>query len=292
MHDLSDQQLIETLRGRFELNRKALFDLQAVTRQLEKTNQKLQESEALKSHFLSNIRNEINNPLTAILGWAKQMSGRELKGEKVSAIARMIHDEAFNLDFQLQNIFMAAELEAGEAVPDFSMVDVAAMIEAVSETLRERAARKEVSLKVAAEGPLFFSTDARMLHLMIANLLVNAVEYTPAGGAVMTKARCDSGALEVVVKNTGSGIPSQCLEMVFDRFRQLETGTTKSHPGHGLGLSITKALSELQGGAISLNSDTEKGCTTVTLTLPEPAAGSDVMAEDGNFFLFLDSETL
>jgi signal transduction histidine kinase len=291
MHEMSDQQLIEALRERFELNRRALYDLQAVTRQLEKTNRKLQESEALKSHFLSNIRNEINNPLTAILGWAKQMGSRELGGEKVSAIARMIHDEAFHLDFQLQNIFMAAELEAGEAVPDFSMVDVAAMIEAVSDSLRERAALKGVSLNVPVEGPLFFNTDARMLHLIIANLLLNAVEYTPVGGRIMTTAGCDSGGLKLVVENPGHGIPPECQELVFDRFRQLETGTTKSHPGHGLGLSITKALSELQGGSISLNSDTEKGCT-VTVSLPEAPAGSDVMAEDGNFFLFLDSEAL
>jgi signal transduction histidine kinase len=79
--------------------------------------------------------------------------------------------------------------------------------------------------------------------------------------------------------------------MAFDRFRQLETGTTKSHPGHGLGLSIVKALAELQGGAVSLDSDARQGCAA-TVSLLEPATGSDVMAEDGNFFLFLDSEVL
>jgi signal transduction histidine kinase len=291
MQEFSDHQLIEALRERFESNRKALYDLQAVTRQLEKTNRKLQESEALKGHFLSNIRNEINNPLTAILGWAKQLEKREPEGEKVVAIARMIHEEAFQLDFQLQNIFMAAELEAGEAVPDFSMVDVAALIGTVSDSLRERGAGKGVSLNVDAEGPFFFSTDARMLHLILANLLANAVEYTPAGGAVTAKVGCKCGTLEIVVENPGGGIPPECREMAFDRFRQLETGTTKSHPGHGLGLSIVKALAELQGGAVSLDSDARQGCAA-TVSLPEPATGSDVMAEDGNFFLFLDSEVL
>jgi signal transduction histidine kinase len=191
----------------------------------------------------------------------------------------------------LQNIFVAAELEAGEAVPSFSRVDVAGMIETVFDSLRERADRKGISLNMSASSPLFFSTDARMLQMILANLLVNAVEYTPEEGAVMVKAGCEEGRLDLVVENPGSGIAPECREMVFDRFRQLETGTTKSHPGHGLGLSITRALAELQGGAISLSSEKGRGCTVI-LSLPEGEPDSDVMAEDGNFFLFLGSEVL
>jgi signal transduction histidine kinase len=291
MHKLSDHQLIEVLRERFELNRKALFDFQAVSSQLEKTNQKLQESEALKTHFLANIRNEINNPLAAILGWAKRMGGKGLDEGKVSAIANMIHDEAFNLDFQLQNIFIAAELEAGEAVPAIAGVNVAGMIETVFDSLQGRAARKGVSMTMTGPASLFFGTDARMLHVILVNLLVNAVEYTPEGGAVVVKAGCGNGRLELVVENPGSGIALECQERVFDRFLQLEMGTTKSHPGHGLGLSITKALTELQGGTIFLSSEEGRGCA-VTVSLPESNVDSDVMAEDGNFFLFCDSKVL
>lgn len=291
MHTVSDHQLIEILRERFELNRKALFDLRAVSAQLEKTNQRLQESEALKTHFLANIRNEINNPLAAILGWAKQMGGKGLDGEKVSAIANMIHEEAFSLDFQLQNIFVAAELEAGEAIPAPARVDVAGMIETIVDSLSGRALRKGVSMTITGPAPLFFDTDARMLHAILVNLLVNAVEYTPEGGEVVVAAACRDDRLELIVENPGSGIALECQERVFDRFLQLETGTTKSHPGHGLGLSITKALTELQGGVISLSSEEGRGCA-VTVTLPESNIDSDVMAEDGNFFLFCDPEVL
>jgi len=285
MHDLSDQQLIEILRERFEMNRKALYDLQGATRQLEKTNRKLQESEALKSHFLANIRNEINNPLTAILGWARQLGSGEADGQKVSAIARMIHDEAFNLDFQLQNIFIAAELEAGEAVPSYASLEVDRMIESIFDSLQEQAGGKGVCLKRIGPESFLFKTDARMLHAMLINLLVNAVEYSPEGGEVGVTVSSAEGRLKVAVENSGSGIAPECRDLVFDRFRQLDTGMTKSHRGHGLGLSITKALTELLGGTITLSSGKGEGCT-FTLSLPEPEVDVDVLAEDGNLFLF------
>ena len=76
MHKPTDEELIEEIRRRFEFNRKALDDMRAMTRKLEQVNEKLQESEALKSQFLSNIRNEINNPLSAIMGLAAQFFDR------------------------------------------------------------------------------------------------------------------------------------------------------------------------------------------------------------------------
>jgi signal transduction histidine kinase len=93
MHRLTDQELIETLQERLDFNRRALNDLRALTDKLETTNCKLQESESLKSHFLSNIRNEINNPLAAILGLAAQFTGA-VAGDHGAQIAPRINSEA------------------------------------------------------------------------------------------------------------------------------------------------------------------------------------------------------
>ena len=101
MHKPTDEELIEEIRRRFEFNRKALDDMRAMTRKLEQVNEKLQESEALKSQFLSNIRNEINNPLSAIMGLAAQLIDQSCDPDVCRDTIRMIYAEAFNLDAPL-----------------------------------------------------------------------------------------------------------------------------------------------------------------------------------------------
>jgi len=289
MNKLTDEQLVEALKERVALNRKSLYDLKAVTRQLEVTNRKLQESEALKGHFLANIRNEINNPLTAILGLARQMSQRELGFKEVSNMAKMIHAEAFNLDFQLQNIFLAAELEAGESMPSYARLDVVGVFDGIMEMLNLLYEEKKIAVKMEGPSSLVFVSDPQKLHAIMINLLANAFEFSPAGSEVFVRLECSENGLKITVDNPGPGIDPRHQHLIFDRFRQLETGTTKTHRGHGLGLSVTKALAELLNGSISLMTERVEGCC-VTIHLPEPLAHVDTVAQEGNLFLFGETE--
>ncbi len=284
----AQEELVEHLQKQFEVNRRALHDLREVTGQLEVLNRKLQESEALKSHFLSNIRNEITNPLTAIMG----LSNRLLAGEepaRLPVVARMIYEEAFTLDFQLQNIFAAAELEAGEAAPEWARVDVAGVLAAICSLLEHRIGQKGVRLISSVPATLFFVTDARRLHLMLINLLANAVEFSPPGGEVALRAEAAEGRLRIGISDQGSGIAPADRETVFDRFRQLESGPAKGHRGHGLGLSITRAVAELLGGSLILES-TPGGGSHFHVTLPEPGGSADVVAPEGNLFFFEEGQ--
>jgi len=289
MKRLTDDELIKELEERFAFNQKALEDLQNMTRKLEMMNAKLQESEALKSHFLSNIRNEINNPLTSIMGLSHQCLCSQSESERCNSIARMIYHEAFTLDFQLQNIFVAAELEAGEADPAFARVDVSTIIDRVVEAHDFQISEKSMTVKADREKPLTFSTDARMVRLILTNLLGNAIEFGNKGGHIDISAEGGDGVLKLVVSDNGKGIPKVDQESIFDRFRQLETGTKKSHRGHGLGLSIVRSLVDMLGGEIVLESDTDQGCK-VLITLPEPDAIVRDTAQEGNMFIFDDAE--
>lgn len=289
MKRLTDDELIKELEERFAFNLKALEDLQEMTRKLEKMNAKLQESEALKSHFLSNIRNEINNPLTSIMGLSQQCLCSQGESERCTSIARMIYHEAFTLDFQLQNIFVAAELEAGEADPAYANVDVSTIIDRVVESQEFQISEKKMGIKADREKPLPFTTDARMVRLILMNLLGNAVEFGQDGGRINVSVQAADKVLTLVVEDNGKGIPKVDQETIFDRFRQLETGTTKSHRGHGLGLSIIRSLVEMLGGELELDSDTDKGCKVV-ITLPEPDAEVQDVAQEGNMFIFDDAE--
>jgi len=289
MKRLSDDELIKELEDRFAFNQEALKDLQEMTKKLESMNAKLQESEALKSHFLSNIRNEINNPLTSIMGLSQQCLCSQTESERCNSIAKMIYLEAFTLDFQLQNIFVAAELEAGEADPAFANVDVSTIIDRVVETFEYQLGEKKMQIKADRKKPLSFSTDARMVRLILVNLLGNAVEFAPENGHVDVVAEICDGALKLTVRDDGKGIPKEAQGAIFDRFKQLETGTTKSHRGHGLGLSIVRSLVEMLSGEMSFDSASGEGCTVI-ITLPPPDVEVSDSATEGNMFIFDDAE--
>lgn len=287
----TDEELLQELTIRFAQSRKAFSDLSVVNRKLVEMNRRLEQSESLKSNFLSNIRNEINNPLNAIIGLAAEFTAMGQGGEEVASVASMIHSEASNLDFQLRNIFMAAELEAGEANPHIAQVNVAALVDDAVESFRHSAFRKAVSIEPVVpheEGLSRFPTDAEKLQVIVSNLLANAVEFSPAGGVVTIAVTIDAeGYLVVAVRDRGVGIAEENYLRIFDRFTQLESGTTRSHPGQGLGLSITKALADLLQGTIAVASSQGEG-SLFTATLPPKslAADDNVFAEGGNLFLF------
>jgi signal transduction histidine kinase len=285
----TDEELIEEIRRRFEFNQKALSDMRAMTRKLEQVNEKLQQSEALKSQFLSNIRNEINNPLSAIMGLAAQFFDRSCDPEICRKTVSMIYAEAFNLDYQLQNVFMAAELEAGDTEPAFAMVEIGSVLNSCLDKLGYRISDKELSVSKQTPEDLIFPTDAQKIEIILLNLLGNAVEFTDPGGLITLEVEENKQGLIVSVTDNGPGVSAADQEVIFDRFRQLEAGATKGHRGHGLGLSICWALAELLGGTLDLDSQPGHGSRFV-LTLPRPDVETVVHAAEGNFFIFDDTE--
>lgn len=291
--NISDDELIEELSNRFAQSRKAFSDLSVVNRKLLEMNERLERSESLKSNFLSNIRNEINNPLNAITGLASQLAIVGSGNEEIISISSLIGAEACHLDFQLRNIFMAAELEAGEVSPRCVKVHLASALRELVNSFLQVAAKKSVMLSLVcsqSEEGAIAVLDFEKFHIIISNLLSNAIEYSTAGGVVEVSFSIGGdGCLQISVQDHGVGIASEDQQRVFDRFVQLETGTTRAHLGHGLGLSITRALVELMQGSISLASVPGEG-TLFTLTIPPCSILDDEesFSEAGNLFLFDD----
>ncbi len=290
MDELSDEVLLQELTKRMQDTRKALNDMMVMNQKIEKLNIKLAESERLKTNFLSNIRNEINNPLTSILGMSQQLGGHAQDAERTRLMARMIYDEAFALDFQLRNIFTAAEIEAGEAQISPAQADPEALVRQVAGSFANRAEEKRVTIDVSVSAPegsqRMFVTDPEKFRLVIANLVANAIEYSPEGTSIRLQAATEAGAFRFSIRDQGSGISDLDRQRLFERFHQFDQGSSKRHKGHGLGLSITKALVEILGGKVSV-SRAEQGGTRFDVVLPEAAgAGSDVFSEEGNEFLF------
>jgi signal transduction histidine kinase len=285
---IADEMLLDELKKRLEENRIAVADLRAMTQNLEAVNEKLRQSESLKSDFLSNIRNEINNPLMSIMGMAKQIVDRKADAETAHIMAGTIYREAFDLDFQLRNIFSAAEIEAGETTVSLAQVDVTTLVRGLIAVFGHKAAEKRLTVELElGEGPLVFKTDPDKLQKALANLLANAIEFNREGKQVTVRAWREGERLNISIEDEGIGIPERDRKKVFDRFVQLDAGIRKRHKGHGLGLSITKALIEMLDGTVTLTGAEGKGCVfTVSIAELGTDRAVDVTSGDGNEFIF------
>lgn len=287
MTNRTDEQMVSALCDRFNFNRRAINDLRSLTARLEATNRKLQESEALKSRFLSNIRNEINNPLAAILGLGIHLADGKVPGDQVQQIGQVLCAEAFELEFQLENIFLAAELEAGQALPHMTHTDVSGIVNEVIVRMQKRAGERNVTLDCAAPDTLCFISDPRMLQQILRNLVANAIEYSEPGMSVLIIIEAQNGILRIRVRDFGPGIAPEMQQVIFDRFHQLDAGRTKGHRGQGLGLSVTQALAELLGGHVALECPADGG-SLFSVTLPVGDEVPDAQALGGNCYLFED----
>jgi signal transduction histidine kinase len=291
MHQIEEDELLDELKRRFEENKITLGELRQLTRELETVNQKLKQSEALKGHFLSNIRNEINNPLTAILGAAELLT-HSPDAASAYSMAEIIRREAFNLDFQLRTIFTAAELEAGEIRIHPGDIDIERTVLRVLETFQTLSDLKTIRLRFENETDpecvsKLFRTDSEKLQLILSNLVSNAIEYSPNDSEVSIRTKVESGSQRIFVSDQGIGIASEDRQRIFDRFVQLDTGMTKRHPGNGLGLSVAWSLLELMNGRISVSSEIGKGSTFSVdieeIPVPETV---DATVPDGDRLLF------
>lgn len=290
-HDTNDGALRDEIGRSVEGRERARAELAETTRTLERVNARLVAAEALKGRFLANIRNEIKNPLTAILGLAREIPAHAVSPECL-AIGEAILEEASSLDFQLRNILAAAEIEAGEASAHGARVDARRLLEetvaSFSATARARGLRLEFGWRGAAAEAGGFQTDPAKLALVVANLVSNAVKFAPEGTAVAVTARRTRDWLSVRVEDAGAGIPPGQRELVFERFLQLDSGPAKARPGHGLGLAVVQALLEILGGSVEIDAGPGPGCA-FTAMIPALGAAQEwslPFADAGNALRF------
>jgi signal transduction histidine kinase len=277
---LTNDELLNEIKLRLgpalqdNLNEHRLYE-----QQIARLSAKLSIAEKCKSQFLSNVRNEINNPLTSILGLAASIRGLSAS-EKVRRLSTMIYDQAFELDFQMRNIITAAEIESGELKPVCSKVDIVSLLEEQVAYLKTKIDERQVSIKLQTNDQIKFRTDAYLLQTVCLNIISNAIEYTGRGKCVMIGAELSSEKLKIEITDFGIGIDADKQDIIFERFRQGEAGLTKSHHGNGLGLTIAKELVELMGGHLCLQSSAGKG-TRVRIELPQLIQENNCVGSSG-----------
>lgn len=262
--------------------------------QLEKLNKKLADNEKVMSHFLSNVRNEINNPLAAILGLSKNLLQQVSSNDTMKKHLELIYKDAIYLDYQLRNIIQAAEIESGEVKIEAEQTIIAELLEVQIKNFEFRAIAKKQNIEfIDNSSKKGIITDAAKLSVITANLLANALEFSPVQSSVIvTVNELSENSISIHVKDFGEGIDEKNSENIFDRFKQLNTGTSKLHGGHGLGLSIVKALTEILNGELSVNSERGEGSEFICTFSPLERNPNDFPSDDFDDFIIANSPML
>jgi len=292
--NISDSELILELEKRIVDKQKALVELNNVTRQLLEVNEKLAESEALKTHFISNITNELVNPFSSIMGLSMHIAeAKPADFEKIKGMALLIHDEAFSLDFQLKNIFAAAAIEAGEMCPEYSNVNVSSVINSVIEAYQHLMRKRKIIFEnnnQLDKAEITFKTDADKLQLIVSNLISNAINFSSQDSLIVLNVQIEDNNLHLSVKDNGIGIQQKDFKVIFDRFSRLDTTINSVKRGHGLGLSVVKAYIDLLNGDIQVESNEAIG-SVFTIILPEAQVDDMFDQSEGNeIFFAVDDE--
>ena len=225
-----------------------------------------------KSEFLANMSHELRTPLNAIIGFSEMML-REVLGklgnEQYRAYVGDIHDSGTHLLKIINDILDLSKAEAGKLTLDEGIFDVRDAVRSVFQLTSVRMFECGLSemLDVPADLPLL-RADERKLMQMLLNLVTNAIKFSEAGGRIEIACRADPAiGLKIAVTDTGIGIAPRDIDRVLEAFEQVDSSLSKQHTGTGLGLPLVKAMMELHGGTLELQSAPGVG-TTATLTFP------------------------
>ena len=226
-----------------------------------------------KDEFLATVSHELRNPLNAILGWARVLvEEKDLDAERRKKGLDVILRNAKTQVQLVEDILEVSRIITGKMKLSTGPVDVATVAEAAIEAVRAAAAAKRVAIEARLDRPLgTIIADEDRIQQILWNLLLNAVKFTPADGSVSLHARRTGDAIELVIVDTGEGIDPDFLPYVFDRFRQFDGSTTRTHGGLGLGLAIVRHLAELHGGTVSAKSEGRGRGASFTVRLPAEA---------------------
>jgi PAS domain S-box-containing protein len=234
-----------------------------------------EEAEAVnrsKDQFLAVLSHELRTPLNAIFGWARMLREGVLDDSIRTRGAEAILRNAKAQLQLVEDLLDVSRIITGNMRLEVRQVDVKAVVEAAVETVRPAATAKELELQSVLDpdpGPVMGASDR--LQQVVWNILMNSVKFTPRGGRIQVCLRRAGSHVEIVVSDTGEGIAPELLPHIFERFRQGDSSSTRSHGGLGIGLALVRHLVDLHGGSVSAQSAGPGKGTTVTVVLPTRA---------------------
>jgi signal transduction histidine kinase len=243
-----------------------------------------QSANEAKTRFLNMISHELRTPLGAIGGYAALLEEGihgSLTDEQSKYIARIRHNQTHLLQL-VNELLDLGKVESGKFLLELEMVPVHTVLDSAYSMIEPQVRTKGLKLEVqSVDSSLVFLADRERVAQILLNLLSNAVKFTGAGGTVGVAIGEKADAVNLHVRDTGVGIPTDKLESVFEAFVQLDASLTRASGGTGLGLAISRQLARAMSGDLTVASVLGKG-STFTLSLPRgPSYVSEDAAGDG-----------
>jgi PAS domain S-box-containing protein len=227
----------------------------------------------VKADFLANVSHELRTPLNAIIGFSEVISDETFGPvgvEKYLEYAHDIHESADHLLAVVNDILDLSKIEAGRATLVLEDVDAAELVDSCLRLIHGRAAEARLQLRHQVDPTLpKLRVDALKIKQILINLLSNAIKFTRSGGTVTIHvAAMPDGGVSFAVSDTGIGIAEQDMAKAIETYGRIESDADQRVEGTGLGLPLAKALAELHGGELDIESRAGKG-TTVEVRLPD-----------------------
>lgn len=219
----------------------------------------------LKTEYFSNLSHELRTPLNVILSSLKLL---ELKKSTIQAEAdlkldkhiSMIKQNSYRLLRLINNIIDITKIESGFFEIHLKNYNIVSIVEDITLSVAEYIESKEISLIFDTDvEEKFIACDPDKVERIILNLLSNAIKFTGSGGSIFVNVFDREEDVEIIVSDTGIGIPKDKQELIFQRFRQVDTSLTKEQEGSGIGLSLVKSLVNMHGGTIFAESEYGRG---------------------------------
>jgi len=229
-----------------------------------------QEANRIKDEFLATVSHELRTPLTSILGWARMLRSGKIGDEATSIRAlEAIERNAKSQSQLIDDLLDVSRIITGKFLMDVLPVDLKRVLENALDSIGPLAEEKHLEFQSKVDPNIApVSGDPTRLQQVFWNLLSNAVKFTENGGCITVSMEPVSCFVQISVTDTGKGINPDFLPHVFERFRQADSTTTRTHGGLGLGLAIVRHIVEQNGGSISVDSKGEGHGTTFTVLLP------------------------
>ena len=222
--------------------------------------------ETVRRDFVANVSHELKTPLTAIAGYAETLAA-EASGSQAVGFAQTIVENARRMQLLVDDLLGLSRIESGGWRPEPVAVDVESAARDAWEPFAERAAARRVAFESATAAARTIDVDPEALRQIFTNLFDNALRYSSENGCLRVATDPRTDEIVVTVADTGSGIPSEHLPRIFERFYRVDVSRSRQEGGTGLGLAIVKHLVEAHGGRVAAESELGRG-TTILLYFP------------------------
>ena len=240
---------------------------------------KLEEMSRLKEEFFANMSHEFRTPLTVILGALQMLSCIDPSADpkefqvKTTKYLAIMKQNCHRLVKLINNLLDVTRINSDYLLLCLQNIDIVALVKEITMSVSDYVSQKKLSLQFSSNvKEKIISVDIDKIERILLNLLSNAVKFTLEGNKIFVSLKDKGSYVEIRVKDTGIGIPQEKLDIIFERFRQVDNVLTRKNEGSGLGLSLVKSLVEMHNGKISVKSRVGKGTEFIIIFPVSPSS--------------------